>query len=127
MNPCNNCCYSGWVTGKVNFYSNAAGVVYQARFTVKVMRERKNQNGEYEYDYIPMRMYGANRMKLAERIKRDDAVTIGGSTRTENEKGQAAMYVNVETIQFSPKSSNKPEQKQAKKLFDFPQFNLPFK
>ena len=124
MNPCNNCCYSGWVTGKVNFYKNAKGVVYQARFTVKVKRVRKNQEGVYEYDYIPMRIYGANRMKLAERIKRDDAVTIGGATRTETENGHASMYINVETIQFSPKSSNKPESRQER--FHFPQFNLPF-
>ena len=127
MNPCNSCCYSGWVTGKVNFYKNAAGVVYQARFTVKVKRDRKNAEGNYEYDYIPMRIFGANRMKLAERIKRDDAVTIGGSTRTENKNGHINMYVNVETIQFSPKSSNKPEQEAPqKKLFDVSQFNLPF-
>ena len=45
MNPCNSCCYSGWVTGKVNFYKNAAGIVYQARFTVKVKRDRKTQRG----------------------------------------------------------------------------------
>ena len=126
MNPCNSCCYSGWVTGEVKFLRNRSGVVYQARFTVKVKRERKNADGQLEYDYIPIRVYGANRMKIVERIRRNDAVMIGGQTRTEHTKDSVNMYVNVETIQFSPKSTNNCPAPIAEGQWKHPQFNLPF-
>lgn len=109
MNPCNNGIYSGWLANNPMYIKTGTGTVFQARFSLKVKREYKNKEGKYDYDYIPMRLYGENRIKVLEHLKKGDALSICGSVRTGtyevNGKKVFEMYLNVDNITYTPSSS----------------------
>ena len=83
MNPCNNGSYHGWLLKEPTYIKNKDGVVFQARFVLKVKRDYRNREGKYEYDYIPMRLSGESRMRLAERMNPGDSLAICGSVKTD--------------------------------------------
>ena len=139
MNPCNNRVYNGWMVDKPIIIRNEKGSPYQARFTLKVKREYRNKNNRYDYDYIPMRLFGESRLKLIENIKKGDALAISGAMRSgcyEKDGNKIyEIYVNVDSISFSPKNSEKSavegtnQQKKSNTFISdiMEEFDLPFK
>ena len=146
MNPCNNGSYHGWLLKEPTYITNREGIAFQARFVLKVKRDYRGKDGKYEYDYIPMRICGESRMKLAKMMNAGDALAICGSVKTGrydiDGKSCFEVYINVDSISFSPRTSpffekeeqqeqqackiEKPVQENKPKESYLSEFNLPF-
>lgn len=69
-----------------------------ARFTLAVTRKRKNQNGEYESDFINCLSYGATAKLLNDYVKKGDKISVEGEIRTGsyvNNEGQKIYTTDV--------------------------------
>lgn len=113
-NPNNNGTYVGKVLKKPIFVHNREGIDFQARWTLCVRRDYKNRKGEYDYDFIPMRLYGdESRLKIARLLEEKDVIIVTGCTVTESydtKNGRKFnMYIRVEKINFPPRTSYNPE------------------
>lgn len=128
MNPCNNGSYHGWLLKEPTYIRNKDNVIFQARFVLKVKRDYRNREGKYEYDYIPMRISGESRIKLAERMNPGDSLAICGSVKTDRYEadGQPCfeVYVNVDSVSFSPRTSTFLEKEEGTTVAS--SFDLPF-
>ena len=128
MNPCNNGSYHGWLLKEPTYIKNKEGVAFQARFVLKVKRDYRNREGKYEYDYIPMRISGESRLKLAANMNPGDSLAVCGSIKTERYEtnGQPCfeVYVNVDSVSFSPRTSTFLEKEEEPTVAS--SFNLPF-
>ena len=78
MNPCNNGSYNGWLLKEPTFIKNKEGIEFQARFVLKVRRDYRGRDGKYEYDYIPMRISGETRLKIARMMNPGDSLAVCG-------------------------------------------------
>ena len=141
MNPCNNGCYNGWLLKEPTFIKNKEGIEFQARFILKVKRDYRGRDGKYEYDYIPMRISGETRLKIARMMNPGDSLAICGSVRTGRYeiKGKSCyeVYINVDSVSYSPRASffagekeefpnNKPQKEEAADTTIISGFDLPF-
>lgn len=140
MNPCNNGSYHGWLLKEPTYIKNKEGIVFQARFVLKVKRDYRGKDGKYEYDYIPMRICGESRIKIAKMMNPGDSLAICGSVKTgryeSNGKSYFEIYINVDSISFSPRTSlllekeetieDKPVKEHAETTTVISGFNLPF-
>lgn len=112
-NPRNVLSLEGRISEDPSFIKTRKGVPFQVRFQMAVKRSYKNRKGEYDTDFIPVRMEGTGaKMELFQRLKRGDSIRVLGDVRQENftdKKGIKInrMFVLAETFswsQASPKS-----------------------
>lgn len=73
-------------------------------FTLAVTRDRKNQEGEYETDFINIQVWGKTAELTAEYCKKGDMIGIQGEFRHEvyeTEQGKRSKdYVLAEKVSF---------------------------
>lgn len=53
---------------------------------INVSRNYKNENGEYEFDLIPVRAYDSISQNIAEYCREEDIIGIKGRIEIENDK-----------------------------------------
>lgn len=87
---------------EVRYTSNSKPV---ADFNLAVNREYKNQNGEYETDFIPVVMWGKNSETLSKYCKKGDLIGIAGRLQIDkytNDKGENKYktFVNASNMTF---------------------------
>lgn len=87
---------------EVRYTSNSKPV---ADFNLAVNREYKNQNGEYETDFIPVVMWGKKSEVLKEYSKKGDLIAIAGRLQIDkytNDKGENRYktFVNASNMTF---------------------------
>ncbi len=69
-----------------------------SNITVAVQRSYKNENGEYEADFIDCSLWGSTAEKTAEYCKKGDLVGVKGRLQTnnyENEEGEKKKFTEV--------------------------------
>ena len=81
---------------------------YVSDFTLAVNRGIKNENGEYEVDFINCRCWNKTAENLCKYQNVGDFIIVNGNLRvdhyTDKEgKNRQVMYVMVENIEFAPK------------------------
>lgn len=81
-------------------------------FTVAVHRPYKNENGEYDADFILCKSFGARAETIGKFCRKGDLVGIEGSIRTGSyEKDGQKMYsteIMVDNVQFLSPNTNEP-------------------
>ena len=81
-------------------------------FTVAVHRPYKNENGEYDADFILCKSFGARAETIGKFCRKGDLVGIEGSIRTGSyEKDGQKMYsteIMVENVHFLTPNTNTP-------------------
>lgn len=56
-------------------------------FTIKVERNYRNKNGEYETDFIPIKIFGAMKQGVLDYCKENDVIAVKGRlSKLRNEK-----------------------------------------
>ena len=86
------------------YFVKKDGVPFEVRFTLQVRRQNKK-----DYDYIPVRYVGENRMKYAEYLKKGDQVSIFGEFRSGQYESKTKvtvyeLYVRADDICWTPKN-----------------------
>lgn len=76
--------------------------------TIAVPRNYKNENGEYDTDYIECRINGKIAENTIEYCHKGDIVGVKGAIHSEEKSGVYNTYIQVEKITFLS-STNKEE------------------
>lgn len=109
----NKVCLTGRITKNIELKYNQNNVAITS-FTLAVTRKFKNQNGEYESDFINCIAYKSTAELLNKYVKKGDLLGIEGRIQTRNyEKDGKRVYVTeviVDSIDFL--QSRKDESKQ---------------
>ena len=109
----NKVCLTGRITKNIELKYNQNNVAITS-FTLAVTRKFKNQNGEYESDFINCIAYKSTAELLSKYVKKGDLLGIEGRIQTRNyEKDGKRVYVTeviVDSIDFL--QSRKDESKQ---------------
>lgn len=109
----NKVCLTGRTTKDIELKYNQNNVAITS-FTLAVTRKFKNQNGEYESDFINCIAYKSTAELLSKYVKKGDLLGIEGRIQTRNyEKDEKRVYVTeviVDSIDFL--QSRKDESKQ---------------
>ena len=110
----NNVCLTGRITKNIELKYNQNNVAITS-FTLAVTRKFKNQNGEYESDFINCIAYKSTAELLNKYVKKGDLLGIEGRIQTRNyeDKDGKRVYVTeviVDSIDFL--QSRKDESKQ---------------
>lgn len=120
----NKVCLTGRITKNIELKYNQNNVAI-TNFTLAVTRKFKNQNGEYESDFINCIAYKSTAELLSKYVKKGDLLGIEGRIQTRNyEKDGKRIYVTeviVDSIDFlqAKKDEFKQETKNTKqKLSD---------
>ena len=121
----NKVCLTGRITKNIELKYNQNNVAITS-FTLAVTRKFKNQNGEYESDFINCIAYKSTAELLNKYVKKGDLLGIEGRIQTRNyeDKDGKRVYVTeviVDSIDFlqSRKDESKQETENAKqKLSD---------
>lgn len=120
----NKVCLTGRTTKDIELKYNQNNIAITS-FTLAVTRKFKNQNGEYESDFINCIAYKSTAELLSKYVKKGDLIGIEGRIQTRNyEKDEKRIYVTeviVDSIDFlqSRKDESKQETENAKqKLSD---------
>lgn len=76
-----------------------------AIYTIAISRPYKNQNGEYETDFINCETWGNVANTMNEYVRKGDMIGVKGSLRTDsymdkNNEKKYRTYVNVERVTF---------------------------
>lgn len=120
----NKVCLTGRITKNIELKYNQNNVAI-TNFTLAVTRKFKNQNGEYESDFINCIAYKSTAELLNKYVKKGDLLGIEGRIQTRNyEKDGKRIYVTeviVDSIDFlqAKKDESKQETENTKqKLSD---------
>lgn len=120
----NKVCLTGRITKNIELKYNQNNVAITS-FTLAVTRKFKNQNGEYESDFINCIAYKSTAELLSKYVKKGDLLGIEGRIQTRNyEKDEKRVYVTeviVDSIDFlqAKKDESKQETENTKqKLSD---------
>ena len=120
----NKVCLTGRTTKDIELKYNQNNVAITS-FTLAVTRKFKNQNGEYESDFINCIAYKSTAELLNKYVKKGDLLGIEGRIQTRNyEKDEKRVYVTeviVDSIDFlqAKKDESKQETENTKqKLSD---------
>ena len=110
----NKVCLTGRITKNIELKYNQNNVAITS-FTLAVTRKFKNQNGEYESDFINCIAYKSTAELLNKYVKKGDLLGIEGRIQTRNyeDKDGKRVYVTeviVDSIDFL--QSRKDESKQ---------------
>ena len=110
----NKVCLTGRITKNIELKYNQNNVAITS-FTLAVTRKFKNQNGEYESDFINCIAYKSTAELLSKYVKKGDLLGIEGRIQTRNyeDKDGKRVYVTeviVDSIDFL--QSRKDESKQ---------------
>ena len=110
----NKVCLTGRITRNIELKYNQNNVAITS-FTLAVTRKFKNQNGEYESDFINCIAYKSTAELLNKYVKKGDLLGIEGRIQTRNyeDKDGKRVYVTeviVDSIDFL--QSRKDESKQ---------------
>lgn len=109
----NKVCLTGRITKNIELKYNQNNVAITS-FTLAVTRKFKNQNGEYESDFINCIAYSSTAELLSKYVKKGDLLGIEGRIQTRNyEKDGKRIYVTeviVDSIDFL--QAKKDESKQ---------------
>lgn len=113
MSSMNNTTIIGRVIKDAQIYEKN-GKATSARFTLAVRRDYKNKDGEYDSDFIEVRLVGENRAKIAKMIKQGTILSIAGSItvdKYEKDGGTVySTYVKAESVGFTPSQPKKDNQ-----------------
>ena len=74
--------------------------------SVTIPSRIKNENGEYEYDYVDCYCYGAIADTTKEYCKENDTIGVKGRIRTTYLKGENEMMIIAERITFLSSNPN---------------------
>ena len=120
----NKVCLTGRITKNIELKYNQNNVAI-TNFTLAVTRKFKNQNGEYESDFINCIAYSSTAELLNKYVKKGDLLGIEGRIQTRNyEKDGKRIYVTeviADSIDFlqAKKDESKQETENTKqKLSD---------
>ncbi len=121
----NKVCLTGRITKNIELKYNQNNVAITS-FTLAVIRKFKNQNGEYESDFINCIAYKSTAELLSKYVKKGDLLGIEGRIHTRNyeDKDGKRIYVTeviVDSIDFlqAKKDESKQETENSKqKLSD---------
>ena len=120
----NRVCLNGRLTKDIDLRYTQNNVAV-ASFTLAVTRKFKNQNGDYESDFINCVAYKKTAELMNEWLKKGDLIGIEGriQTRSYDDKNGKKVYVTeviVESIDFlASKKEEKPKEESVKqKLSD---------
>lgn len=110
---------NGRVTKDIELKQTPNGVS-SVNFTLAITRNRKNQNGKYESDFISCIAFRSIAELLSKYVKKGDTIGIDGRIRTSSykDKDNKTIYVTevvVENIDFL-KQANREETKNETKL-----------
>lgn len=105
-----------------------------ATFTLAVTRPFKNQNGDYEADFINCQAWGKTAENLANYMRKGNKVGVVGRIQTrnyENNQGQKVYVTEVvaEQVTFIESKNEQPKQQQSQEPIGEPvdiQDDLPF-
>ena len=105
-----------------------------ATFTLAVTRPFKNQNGDYEADFINCQTWGKAAENLANYMRKGSKVGVVGRIQTrnyENNQGQKVYVTEVvaEQVTFIESKNEQPKQQQSQEPIGEPvdiQDDLPF-
>lgn len=116
-NPDNVTTLSGRITAAPVFLKTKAGEEFQARFTLAIKRAFKNKDGVYETDFIPMRLNGIKRMKLAHKLEKGASIKVMGEMRSSsftNKDGNRvfSIFLDIESLRWNPTNFKKQENKE---------------
>lgn len=95
---------NGRVTKDIELKQTSNGIS-AVNFTLAITRNRKNQNGEYEADFIQCTAFRGTAEILSKYVKKGDCIGVEGSIRTWNykDKDNKTVYVTeiaVDNIDF---------------------------
>lgn len=115
----NKVCLTGRTTSKLELRYTTSNTEV-CNFTLAVNRKFKNQNGEYESDFINCVAYKSTAKLLADYVEKGDLIGIEGKiqTRTYKDKNDTTRYVTeviVESIDFLSSKSKKETKEEVKK------------
>lgn len=120
----NKVCLTGRITKNIELKYNQNNVAIKS-FTLAVTRKFKNQNGEYESDFINCVAYKSTAELLSKYTGKGDLIGIEGRIQTRNYENQEGkkVYVTeviVESVDFlASKKEEKPKEEPVKqKLSD---------
>lgn len=121
----NKACITGRLTKDIDLRYTQNNVAV-ASFTLAVQRKFKNQNGDYESDFINCIAYKKTAELMNEYVKKGDLIGIEGriQTRSYDDKNGKKVYVTeviVENVEFlaTKKKEEKPKEETVKqKLSD---------
>lgn len=118
-NPDNVTTLSGRITAAPVFLKTKAGEEFQARFTLAIKRAFKNKEGVYETDFIPMRLNGIKRMKLAHKLEKGASIKVMGEMRSSsftNKDGNRifSIFLDIESLRWNPTNFKKQENEENK-------------
>ena len=109
----NKVCLTGRITKNIELKYNQNNVAI-TNFTLAVTRKFKNQNGEYESDFINCIAYGSTAELLSKYVKKGDLLGIEGRIQTRNyEKDGKRVYVTeviAGSIDFLQAKKDEPKQ-----------------
>ena len=88
-----------------------------ASFNVAIQRDRKDNNGEYQADFLPVVAWNQSAEYLAKYANKGDLISLSGRIQTrnyENQQGQRVYVTEViaQTVQVVAKSKNNQDQSQ---------------
>ena len=111
----------GRLTEDVDMKYTANGLAV-ARFTIAINRPYKNENGNYEADFIRCIAFGKRAETIAQYARKGHRIGITGSIMTgsyENKQGQKVYTTDVNVTGFTfLESAQKPKQKAAQTTID---------
>uniref|UniRef100_UPI003F68E082 single-stranded DNA-binding protein n=1 Tax=Streptococcus pluranimalium TaxID=82348 RepID=UPI003F68E082 len=88
-----------------------------ARFNVAIQRDRKDKNGEYQADFLPVVVWNQPAEFLAKYANKGDLISLSGRIQTrnyENQQGQRVYVTEViaQDVAIVAKAKNNQEQNQ---------------
>ena len=78
--------------------------------TIAISRSFKNEDGIYETDFIPVRLYNDIAKNVVEYCKKGDLVGIKGRVQTKQEENKNTIEIIAERVSFLTSKSNKEEE-----------------
>ena len=122
----NKVCLTGRLTKDIELRYTQSNIEV-TQFTLAVTRKYKNQNGEYDSDFINCIAYRNTAKLLNDYVKKGDLLGIEGHIQTRNYEDKAGkrIYVTeiiVENIDFL--QSNNSSKSDSKKVEEKPKNNL---
>lgn len=122
----NKVCLTGRLTKNIELRYTQSNIEV-TQFTLAVTRKYKNQNGEYDSDFINCIAYRNTAKLLNDYVKKGDLLGIEGHIQTRNyeDKDGKRIYVTeiiVENIDFL--QSNNSSKSDSKKVEEKPKNNL---
>ena len=82
----------------------------ECNITLATQRPNKNEDGTYETDFIPVRLYNDIATKVVEYCKKGDLVGIKGRVQTKQEENNNIIEIIAERVSFLTSKSNKEEE-----------------